>query len=133
MLRCGGAGQNPPEPAKSARAACRSSGEAADQLTKSSRGPPPAWVPPPPVMASRPRDVASGRKERESLSQTRSGHILSQSSQAGPAVHQAVNCMYLPAPLYSHTENMDSFLEITELEDEHPQAARILEMASGLY
>jgi len=96
-------------------------------------GPPPAWVPPPPLMASRPRDVASGRKERESLSQTRSGHILSQSSQAGPAVHQAVNCMYLPAPLYSHTENMDSFLEITELEDEHPQAARILEMASGLY
>ena len=95
--------------------------------------PPPAWVPPPPVMASRPRDVASGRKERESLSQTRSGHILSKSSQAGPAVHQAVNCMYLPAPLYSHTENMDSFLEITELEDEHPQAARILEMASGLY
>ena len=48
-----------------------------------------------------------------------------------------------PRPqIFSHDSMEDSFLEITELEDEprrndnvieHPQASRILEMTSGLY
>ena len=114
-------------------------------------GPPPTWVPPPPVPG-----VASGRKSRESLSPgpgySGSGDRHSQILLPGPVLHQAVNCMYLPSPvpgsmsprpqIFSHDSMEDSFLEITELEDEprrtdnvieHPQASRILEMTSGLY
>ena len=118
-------------------------------------GPPPTWVPPPPVPGP---GVASGRKTRESLSPAPGYSGSSQILLPGPVLHQAVNCMYLPSPgpgsvspaqLYSHSGDSmgDSFLEITELEDEplsggrartdnlieHPQASRILEMTSGLY